>query len=627
MSTSATTPEKRDLRLLVAGTVRALGVGDSPLVENLADPPIEDIVRSLPSADTVSGVLLSGGEPTLRKDLPALLTALHEAGAPRLGIATDGLVLSSEKAVQFLKKSGLKRVRIGFHSGRPDAHDWIVGIGGAAKRVHKAIRTCVDAGLEVEVETLVTRPTAPLLEETVELLARLRVNQIFLRRLEGRNNATDHFIAASPRLGPSQAYIEGAIRMGEAWGVSTLLQGFPHCAAEIEETNFQGSEAEWWFAPPESELESIVGQFKPAERIRGCRDCDSVQACAGAPEDYVHCFGRLELNAKSSMPTGKSEVSVEEEEWASNRLSNTPPAPPARSGRTPATRPLFIQRQHKRDLHGDPMFGVPEFPLPDAVSEAFLEGELQRDIRIRLVQKSQEGVETLRIVPPSLDYPKLGMLLRDVTRLSFDKVEICGKGSGLQTVADVDLRRLRRRISRFDVAVFGPDAEAHDTLAQSDGDFETSLETVKRLKTFARVQAGAYGIVSDDADLRGYHEAWETGVLPGAPSFRLSADGGNLDTLTESANQLQDGPTKAEILRHIPPCLIERGKEILPQRSWYDVHGSLLEQAEHHPLDRIGLFDSCILAEQCSACDRCPGIASGWNSKNIQPIAAEAGEE
>ena len=327
MSTSAATPDKRDLRLLVAGTVRALGVGDSPLTETITDPSIEQIIQSLPPVESLSGVLLSGGEPTLRKDLPALLTALHESGAPRLGIATDGLVLSSEKAVQFLKKSGLKRVRIGFHSGRTDAHDWIVGISGAAKRVHKAIRTCVDADLEVEVEALVPRPTSSFLEETVELLARLRVQRIFLRRLEGRNNATDHFIAASPRLGPSQAHIEGAIRIGEAWGVPTLLQSFPHCAAEIDDENFQAADEEWWFAPTDSEFIPLVNQFVPAERIRGCRDCPTVEACAGAPEDYVRCFGRLELNAKSSMPTGKSEVSEEEEKWAAERLSNAPPAP------------------------------------------------------------------------------------------------------------------------------------------------------------------------------------------------------------------------------------------------------------------------------------------------------------
>ena len=194
-------------------------------------------------------------------------------------------------------------------------------------------------------------------------------------------------------------------------------------------------------------------------------------------------------------------------------------------------------------------------------------------------------------------------------------------------MADVDLRRLRRRISRFDIALFAPEAEAHDAIAGAPGDFETSLETVKRLKSFARVQAGAYGVVSEHSDLNGFHEAWENGLLPGSPSFRLSADGGSLDVLSNAVKELPDGPAKSEMSRHLPPCLNERDKEILPQRSWDDVHGKVLEQAEHHPLDRIGLFDSCILAEQCSACDRCPGIATGWSSKNIQPIAAESGEE
>ena len=163
------TLQKADIRLLAAGSLRSLGHVDTPLVHALSDPPIPALLDVLPDPGSVSGVLLSGGEPTLRKDLPDLLGEMAEKLTPRLGMATDGLILSSDKSVQFLMDKGLKRVRIGFHSGRADAHDWVVGLQGAAKRVHKSLRVCVEAGLEVEVETLVTRPTVSYLEETVEL--------------------------------------------------------------------------------------------------------------------------------------------------------------------------------------------------------------------------------------------------------------------------------------------------------------------------------------------------------------------------------------------------------------------------------------------------------------------------
>ena len=261
------------------------------------------------------------------------------------------------------------------------------------------------------------------------------------------------------------------------------------------------------------------------------------------------------------------------------------------------------------------MYGVPIHELPDAVSEAFLSGESKRKIRIRLVRKSQEGVETLRISPPSLQYPEIGALLRDVTRLSFPKVEICGDGSGLKDVPDVDLRRLRRRVSKFDIALLGHNESTHDAVSESEGSFATSLEAVKRLKTFARIQAGAYGIITDDSELSGYDAAWDSGELPGAPDFRLSANGGDLDRLVTQASNLEENATRDAIASHIPPCLMERGEHVSPQKSWDEVHGDVLERPEHHWRDRIGQFDSCILAGICSEKDRCPGIARGWKSE------------
>jgi len=270
-----------------------------------------------------------------------------------------------------------------------------------------------------------------------------------------------------------------------------------------------------------------------------------------------------------------------------------------------------------KDLHGDPMHGVRVYELPDAVSESFLNGELKRDIRVRLVRKSQEGVKRLRIVPPSLQYEGVGELLRDVTRLSFEEVEICGDGAGLKEVPDVDLRRLRRRISRFDIALLGHNSETHDAITGQEGSFEASLDAVRRLKTFARIKAGSYAIVTDDTELELFEEAWSNEELPGTPTFRLSDEGGDMDKLVEKAKKLPKGATRDAIVRLIPACLMAREPDVFPEKSWEELHGNVLERPDHHWRDRIGRFDSCILGSDCSAKDQCPGLAKNWKSASL----------
>ncbi|HEV8246583.1 MAG TPA: hypothetical protein VGP93_12480, partial [Polyangiaceae bacterium] len=67
---------------------------------------------------------LTGGEITLRADLPELLSAVAEVTNAGPGLWTDGLSLGDAPAVDRLRRAGLARARITFCCARADAHDW-----------------------------------------------------------------------------------------------------------------------------------------------------------------------------------------------------------------------------------------------------------------------------------------------------------------------------------------------------------------------------------------------------------------------------------------------------------------------------------------------------------------------
>ena len=131
-----------------------------------------DAARVAEAAAGHAAVLLTGGEPTLRADLPRLLAACAEAGAA-VRIRTDGLALGRAAALAPLQRAGLTGLRVLLASARRDAHDWLVGLSGAATAASRAVRVATAAGLPVEVEIPIARPTAPLLAETVNVAARL----------------------------------------------------------------------------------------------------------------------------------------------------------------------------------------------------------------------------------------------------------------------------------------------------------------------------------------------------------------------------------------------------------------------------------------------------------------------
>ncbi len=230
---------------------------------------------SLPSLLAGGGpVWVVGGEPTLRADLPQLLAGLGD----RLeGLWTDGWALGRPETVATLQQAGLGAVRIPFHSARAAAHDWLAGTTGAQRRTWQALRTCLAAGLQVDVEVVLTRPTLPHLGETLGLLARLHPDTIVVRTLEG--DAPD-YPAIAARWPLALDPLARAVARARDAGCAVNLERFPACAV--------------------GELVDVRVPGRPVRDGRPCGTCPGPPDCEGVPEAYLRAFGWQDLPAAAA---------------------------------------------------------------------------------------------------------------------------------------------------------------------------------------------------------------------------------------------------------------------------------------------------------------------------------------
>ena len=137
------------------------------------DMPVEDFCKALDSVAKVYDshkvmVIITGGEPLVRKDLESCGRAIYEREFP-WGMVTNGLALTPERYKSLLA-SGLRAMTISL-DGFGEVHDWMRGRPGSFEKASRAIKMVIDSGeIEFDVVTCVNKRSLPQLPELKEYL-------------------------------------------------------------------------------------------------------------------------------------------------------------------------------------------------------------------------------------------------------------------------------------------------------------------------------------------------------------------------------------------------------------------------------------------------------------------------
>ena len=127
-------------------------------------------------------MVFTGGEPSLRQDLPELIAHAQSIGQIT-GLNTNARRLSDKKFVQELVGAGLDHVQVTVESHLPDIHDQMVRARGAWKQTIAGLENALDSPLFVMTNTTMLTHNSPYLADTLHFLAALGVPTIGLNAL------------------------------------------------------------------------------------------------------------------------------------------------------------------------------------------------------------------------------------------------------------------------------------------------------------------------------------------------------------------------------------------------------------------------------------------------------------
>ncbi len=127
----------------------------------------------------VPHVCFTGGEPTLREDLVALIRYAEELGQVT-GLLTNGCCLQDQAYLDELLLAGLDHLQITLTSHRAEVHDRIIGVEGAWAQADRGLRNAIDGDIYVVAHVAITPENADSVIETVAYLAEAGVPAVAL---------------------------------------------------------------------------------------------------------------------------------------------------------------------------------------------------------------------------------------------------------------------------------------------------------------------------------------------------------------------------------------------------------------------------------------------------------------
>jgi MoaA/NifB/PqqE/SkfB family radical SAM enzyme len=232
------------------------------------------------------GLILTGSEVTLRRDLPDLARRARDSGFEHVRIQTHGMRLANERYCRELVEAGIDEYFVSVTAADAAAHDAITEVPGSFEKTVRGLEN-LDAFAHVAIltNTVVTRLSFRQLPELVERLGHLRrlLQMEFWNYWPMHERDDKDLIASHVDTLP---FLREAVRRARARGRTVEVKNFPECLLGEDADALQNDQPKLIIDP----------EFWPEFMRNGFHQCVhrsycGAQRCLGLNTAYVHKYG------------------------------------------------------------------------------------------------------------------------------------------------------------------------------------------------------------------------------------------------------------------------------------------------------------------------------------------------
>jgi len=260
--------------------------------------PYKDVIGDIDKAKKMNarGFAFSGGEPTLRKDLPDLVKHAKKIGLEHIEVQSNGRIYAYKKYCETLIESGVNNFVISFHSHIGKIHDKMMGVPGTYKQVVTGIKNLNDLGQKVKINIVLTKLNYKHLEEHVKFLLKFKIEEFRFTMAMIEGNVLKNPKEIVPRMSLVGSHICRAIKLANEKKVGSYVYNMVPCLLPGYEgyVNDLGQLDTILIGP---EFETSLDESRKGKKVKSsvCKKCKYDKKCYGIWRSYAETFGLDEL--------------------------------------------------------------------------------------------------------------------------------------------------------------------------------------------------------------------------------------------------------------------------------------------------------------------------------------------
>lgn len=238
-------------------------------------------------------VLLTGGEPTIRKDIFEVVSYAKKLGFREIHIESNGRMFSYPEIAERMIEAGANSFSISLHAHSPELYAYLTRTTEHA--FHQAIEGIKNVRSHcknVSLNSIITKPNYIFLSEIIKIAKNTGIRGINYPFVNPYGSAWDHREEMVPDIMDVVPYLHKAINLAESNKIFVTTEMIPLCLMKGYEEHLVEPTL------PDIEIFSLVHrenfrQAKKLSRVKddACKPCRKYLICEGISKHYTDFRG------------------------------------------------------------------------------------------------------------------------------------------------------------------------------------------------------------------------------------------------------------------------------------------------------------------------------------------------